>query len=328
MSGRGQCAAALDCKKSGNKVVACSRPLKGYRASRVNRDTRKRSIVFNPREGLLDQPVDLPCGKCIFCRLEHSRQNAMRCVHEASLYEQNCFVTLTYSSEHLPANGSIDPEAPVLWMKRLRKRFEDIRIRSFDCAEYGDENERPHYHILLFNLDFEDKYLWRVRDGFRYYRSPVLEDLWPYGNSEITDLTFETAAYVARYVTKKLDFGGVECTRVRFVDGRCVPMEHERAVCVSRRPGIGREWLAKFGETDVFSNDRVVMRGQVMRPPKYYDRVLEKLSPKTFSKLRKKRKWLALQNGPRRDDADRRWQVLELCKEASFKMLKRGFDHG
>lgn len=82
--------------------MPCFRPLKGYKSRVRNRDTGKRSIVFNPREGFHDLPVTLPCGQCIGCRLERSRQWAIRCAHEASLYEENCFITLTYRDEDLP----------------------------------------------------------------------------------------------------------------------------------------------------------------------------------------------------------------------------------
>ena len=82
--------------------MPCYHPLKGYRSKFVNPDTGKRSVVFNPREGFYDLPQQVPCGQCIGCRLEYSRQWAMRCAHEASLYEDNCFITLTYNPDNLP----------------------------------------------------------------------------------------------------------------------------------------------------------------------------------------------------------------------------------
>ena len=39
----------------------------------------------------------LPCGSCVSCRLAYSRSWAIRCMHEASLHDRNCFLTLTYS---------------------------------------------------------------------------------------------------------------------------------------------------------------------------------------------------------------------------------------
>ena len=48
-----------------------------------------------------------------------------------------------------------------------------------------------------FGLDFEDKKLWSVRDGYRVYKSDQLEKLWPFGMSEIGSVTPESAGYVA-----------------------------------------------------------------------------------------------------------------------------------
>jgi len=116
--------------------MACYRPLSAWRGSKLNPATGKRPIVFRASEAYLDMPMTLPCGQCIGCRLERSRQWAIRSVHEASLYDSNCFVTLTYSDSHLPRDCSLDPDAVPLFMKRLRKRFGD-GIRVFYCCVYG-----------------------------------------------------------------------------------------------------------------------------------------------------------------------------------------------
>ena len=87
--------------------MPCYSPLHGYRSKSVNPATGKRSIVFSPSEGFTDFKLALPCGQCIGCRLERSRQWAMRCMHEASLYKNNCFITLTYAPEKLPPSGSL-----------------------------------------------------------------------------------------------------------------------------------------------------------------------------------------------------------------------------
>ena len=129
--------------------MPCFSPLDGYRSRTVNA-SGKRSIVFDIHEGFHDRPVSVPCGQCVGCRLEKSRQWAMRCVHEASLYDENCFITLTYDDEFLPVGGSLDKGAFPRFMKRLRKKFEPRRIRFYHAGEYGDRFGRPHYHALLF----------------------------------------------------------------------------------------------------------------------------------------------------------------------------------
>ena len=149
------------------------------------------------------------------------------------MWDRNCFVTLTYNDEHLPANGSLNKRDITLFLKRLRKRY-GKGIRYYQCGEYGELLSRPHHHAILFNHDFEDKQLWSVRGGVRLYRSASLEQLWPYGYSTIGDVTFESAAYVARYVVKKI-------TGER--EGEHYRGKMPEFATMSRRPGIGRGWL-------------------------------------------------------------------------------------
>ena len=104
--------------------------------------------------------LQLPCGQCVGCRLERSRQWVVRCIHEASLYENNCFLTLTYSDDCLPNGNDLIYRHFQLFMKRLRKRF-GSNIRFYMCGEYGDLFGRPHYHACLFNFDAPDKVLYR-----------------------------------------------------------------------------------------------------------------------------------------------------------------------
>lgn len=209
-------------------------------------------------------------------------------MHEAETHKQNCFITLTYKPSDLPPLGSIDKKAPVLFMKRLRKRFGD-NIRSFGCAEYGEKRGRPHYHICLFNFDFPDKKLVTVRNGYDVWTSQALEELWPHGKSEIGTLTFDSAAYVARYVTKK-KFGKDKQGAYDAVDehGEIRQKEPETTVCVSRRPGLGRAWLEKF-KKGVRQNDSIIVDGKEVKPPKYYDRIWELEDPVEFDEVKQKR---------------------------------------
>ena len=106
-------------------IMACTRPLNCFK-------TPPGRVVFSPTAG--DVPFQVPCGKCIGCRLEHSRSWAVRCVHEAYMYENNCFVTLTYDDEHLPLTGdglaTLQRNDLTLFLKRLRKRYSH-KIRYF-----------------------------------------------------------------------------------------------------------------------------------------------------------------------------------------------------
>ena len=98
--------------------MTCYHPITGYRSREGrNPETGAWSIVFNPKKGYTDMPVLVPCGQCIGCRLEKSRQWAIRCVHEATLHQKNCFVTLTYNPQNLPSNGSLDKRALTLFLR-------------------------------------------------------------------------------------------------------------------------------------------------------------------------------------------------------------------
>ena len=158
--------------------MPCFHPLTAYQSS-------DGSISFVERKGGdIVRSLSLPCGQCVGCRLERSRQWAMRCMHEASLYSRNCFITLTYNNEHLPSDNSLQYPDFQKFMKRLRKRFNGVDrsanpdsndqfpIRFYMCGEYGETFGRPHYHACLFNFDFPDKTLYRRSpSGSFIYRS-------------------------------------------------------------------------------------------------------------------------------------------------------------
>ncbi len=264
--------------------MPCFSPLDGYRSKTVNA-SGKRSIVFDVREGFHDRPVSVPCGQCVGCRLEKSRQWAMRCVHEAALYDENCFITLTYDDDSLPAGGSLDKRAFPKFMKRLRKKFSDQRIRFYHAGEYGDRFGRPHYHALLFGFDFPDKYLWSSRGDYPVWRSDVLTALWPFGQSEIGTVSFESAAYVARYCMKKVT--GVKAAE--YYSG--VQPEYST---MSRRPGIGKRWYDEF-KSEVYGCDNVVISGKLVKPPRFYDGQYEAECPEAMAAIKAARR--AAQDG-------------------------------
>ncbi len=177
--------------------MPCYTPLNAWATKSANKDG-KRGIVFSPKHGSNWEPIALPCGQCIGCRISQSKNWAIRCVHEASLHEFNCFVTLTYNESSLPTGGTLVKRDVQLFLKRLRKQFSGLTIRFYCCGEYGENLLRPHYHLILFGVDFPDKYLMsQSKAGIKIYRSPTLERLWTYGFSSIGNVTFESAAYGA-----------------------------------------------------------------------------------------------------------------------------------
>ena len=196
----------------------------------------------------------------------------MRCVHEAELHEDNCFLTLTYDDAHLPDNGGLNKRHFQLFMKKLRKSIAPKKVRYYMCGEYGEATARPHYHAIIFGHWFTDQaFLFNTANGHAVYTSPTLRKLWKYGHVTMGTVTFESAAYVARYIMKKVTGEKAEehYKRVDPDTGEVHSIAPEYTA-MSRRPGIGRDWYDKYAD-DVFPSDTVVMRGQPMRPPRFYD---------------------------------------------------------
>lgn len=303
--------------------MACYSPLHAYKGK--SKDASKMSIVFRRPDSWKGEKLDLPCGQCVGCRLERSRQWAVRCMHEASLYDDNSFLTLTYSSENLPSNGSLPKYKGgdlQLFFKRLRKSIAPKRVRYYACGEYGENLGRPHYHALLFGHEFEDKKIFSAGKN-PLYTSDSLSKLWPFGFAVSGAVTFESAAYVARYVMKKISGSGA----AEHYAGR-VP----EFTVMSRRPGIGARWYEKF-KTDVHDYDRIVVRGYPSRPPRFYDNLLGVEDPARLAWLKIEREKNSkhfvtdtLSNGRviRVSDQDMcRLAVKEEIKKAEIKNLIR-----
>lgn len=251
---------------------------------------------------------------------------AARCVHEAQLHERNSFITLTYSDEWLPRRPTtLVPEHLQKFLKRLRHKTGPFRF--YGCGEYGDLHWRPHYHALLFGVDFPDRELYTVRRGVRVYTSELLSRTWGMGFCTVGEVTFESAAYCARYVMKKV--GGDQApyyySEIDPYTGELVPIEPEFSR-MSLKPGIGAEWFKKY-QADVFPDDFVVLKGKRMRVPDYYDKLFEQemVGPKhkllgPVSNVKRKRAERAEAVG---DNSPDRLAVREKVFKARIEKLKR-----
>lgn len=217
---------------------------------------------------------------------------------EAQLHERNCFITLTYDDEHLPQSGSLVPDHLSNFIKRLRedlRRDYSLYVRHFSCGEYGDEGERPHYHAAIFGWDFPDKSYHSKSGDNALYRSEQLEALWTMGNSSIGALTFESAAYVARYLMKKYNSKNLaENERINPETGEVFTNQIKEFVRMSLKPGIGGEWARKF-QNDWIDGSMVV-NGVQMAVPKYFYRDLVNRTGEESDHVlgfkQAKRKWL------------------------------------
>jgi hypothetical protein len=212
----------------------------------------------------------LPCGKCIECRLDYARQWAIRCVHEASMHPKNSFITLTYSDENLGENR-LDYTDFQLFMKKLRKT-QNEPIGFFCTGEYGEKSLRKHWHAIVFNYRPRDlKSLFATARGDQVYESASLSKLWTFGHSSLGDVTFESAGYCARYAAKKLGFGQ---------DGS---HPFEPISKKSNKNAIGKKWLEK-NYRDLLNVGAIVLQdGSTCSIPRYYQKWLkENLSPETW----------------------------------------------
>lgn len=273
--------------------MTCFHPLLAYRGElekiffyKKQRFSARYKKLFYKAE------LKLPCGQCINCKLERSRQWAVRCLHEAKMHDSNCFITLTYDDVNIPEYHRLCIRDFQLFLKRLRKKFGN-GIRYFHCGEYGEKDGRPHYHACLFGFDFPDRKYWKTtKSGSKLYRSDLLESLWKYGYSSVGDVTFESAAYVARYICKKVNGKAAEkhYLDIGYIDkdtGEQFAKIPEYTT-MSRRPGIGSKWFDEYN-SDVYPSDEVVIRGKQVRPPRYYDNKIELLDPGYFEILKAER---------------------------------------
>lgn len=303
--------------------MSCYSPIRAWRD--IDRFGGEGRIYFsNNPHSPQSKSLRLPCGGCVGCLNARSGQWALRCMHEASLHKENCFVTLTYDDAHLPSDGSLDKKEVSAFMKALRKAIFPRKVRFFCAGEYGSIRGRPHFHILLFGISFSDRYQCGTRGEYPVYRSPFLESIWRKGFSEIGTVTIESAGYVARYIMKRGK--GAKKVSVDLESGEDLgPVDPEFAL-MSRNPGIGAGWIDKWS-CDVYPRDGVVVRGSLCKPPRYYDLRVERRCPELVDGVRRRRKALADERVRRAgvfDDCESRLIVKEKVAIAKDSHIKRG----
>ena len=288
--------------------------------------------------------VRIPCGQCIGCRMDYAREWTSRLMCELQDYEENeCwFVTLTYSPEALAGkeyvsdNGkvvksfvtpAVDKDGVVidqLWtlskkdiqnfMKRLRRKLKDQKIRFYCCGEYGGETYRCHYHLILFGCRLPDGDLTLYKQsklGYLYYNSRLLSDVWPFGFVVLGRVTPESCGYTARYMLKKQK--GED--RNVYYD---VNLEPPFTLC-SRKPGLGFNYYQlhyKDSDRDFFVLP--TERGNyTFPPPRYFDRLLEQDKPEQAEIKKEKKKEFVYDKRKAEDfatDLDE-FERLDLLKE-------------
>lgn len=294
----------------------CVRPLLAWQCA--NRDV---VFVSNLKRNDIVRELSLPCGQCIECRLNRSRKWAMRCMHEASVHEANCFVTLTYRDDCVPHRGQLVYADYQKFMRRVRKQLGPVSF--YMCGEYGEKTWRPHFHACLFGLDFPDKLYYKSNaNGDKLYSSDILNRLWPYGYAIVGDVTFQSAAYVARYCVQKVTGQAAESHYAR-VDAEGVYQLVPEFNRMSLKPGIGKRFL-ELWKTDIYPHDYVIVNGVKCPPPRYYDKILKREDGDVFEDIvmdRERRARLRYE-----DEKPDRLAAREAVMQARASLLVRGLE--
>lgn len=305
--------------------MSCSSPIAAWQMAERSA-TGKRIISFRPR-GSVYAPINLPCGKCINCRLEYARGWAVRCLHESKMHSANMFVTLTYDNDHIPSNWSLEPREFKLFIKRLYmwafRRF-GIQIRYYGAGEYGDQFGRPHYHVIIFGLWMPDAKFYSGGDDAKLYVSAALDELWGKGSCKIAEVNYKTAAYVARYVVKKVDGKKREDGHylVHDMDG-VVTERHPEFSRQSRRPGIGAPYYEKYGK-EIRTHDNIIVDGRPVPSIRYYDVIAERVDVQRYRAIKALRAPSSVAEArDRKSEELRLRRISDHLAKAALKMRRR-----
>lgn len=212
------------------------------------------------------QKIYVNCGKCVECQDRYSKEWALRCSLEAKKYDYNCFITLTYAE----APDSVSKRDFQLFIKRLRKKIQPLKIKYFGCGEYGDLKGRPHYHINIFGWQPTDLYFWsKSKSNSEIFRSKTIEDLWSYGFSTVQKCDFNTVKYTALYMQKFLNYG-----------------DREKPFALMSQ-GLGADSIYEF---DLVKDSTIYFNGYKYPVPRYFVKKLEEITDMTAFKDNRRKK--------------------------------------
>lgn len=279
--------------------MSCYRPLfgkfQGY-------DEGKAQYKILPCSGIpaVYPDINVPCGHCVGCRLDKSRQWADRMMLELDHSKTAIFVTLTYDPLNVPVACSLDDGSVLftlnkrdvqLFMKRLRRSFDGREIRFYLAGEYGSQTHRPHYHAILFGLslaDFPDiQPVSKNSFGQFLYSSQKMYEIWKLGNVALAEVSWQTCAYVARYCVKKL------CDDVSRETYESFGVQPEFAL-MSRKPGIAGFYALEHPELierskQYFSDPNGVSPRTSCQTPKFVFDKLQLTNPELYDIIKKQR---------------------------------------
>ncbi len=316
--------------------MPCFTPLKGYK------DIISGGLTFDKSKS--HSLLEVACGQCLGCRVDHALMWAIRIVHESFLHldnHGNSWLTLTYrdpsactakqykDGHFIPSDNSLRPSDVSKFFRSLRKANPEHKIRYFYCGEYGspDKGERPHYHVCLFNHSFNDVQLFKDDEGLYTYTSPTLEKHWPHGFSTVSELNYRTASYTAGYVFKKITGDRAKDHYLRCDEhGQAywlVP-EYIRMSTGNKNPpcGLGAKFYEKY-KSDIFPADETPVpgHGTVQLVPRYYQDILKATDPGTLKLVKEIRQTFLKNHGD--DFTPARLLDKYKCAQARQNNLKR-----
>lgn len=278
------------------KIVPRSEVMEGLEHNpNMVRNTIMKINNYNKIHGIDKGYETIPCGYCYACKLNKSAEWATRCILESYKYSHNWFITLTYDNDHLPPDGTLAPEDMTRLIHTIREYYRIKkgikRISYLYCGEYGTNTGRPHYHLLLFGapFDLDQFYDTFVDTNYKtHWKSKELDKWWGKGMCDICVLEWSNAAYVARYTMKKA-FAEPNSQDKYEAIGK-IP----EFIRMSRRPGIGMDYYDEHWQ-EIYELDQMVMKtikGNTgnFKPPKAFDRKLEKLNPDLYNYIKENRK--------------------------------------
>ena len=291
------------------------------------------SIPHSPYARIITDWIPIPCGQCVGCRLKRSQDWATRCMLESKSHKYNYFLTFTYDDLSVPVSTYIDQDTGEIcniftlfkkdlqnFWKRLRKRV-DYKFKYYACGEYGSITARPHYHAIVFGLEIPDlTFHSQSRSGFNLYTSEWLQSIWKKGYVVIGDVTFESCAYVSRYIMKK-----------QLGDGSKVYDDYNiqpEFTSMSLKPAIGLEYFEDNFE-EIYKNDEIILpEGRVVKPPRYFDNKYDLIDEVDMANIKDKRKDVAekiqeLKSWETDKDFQEMLKAEEINKKNSVKRLVR-----
>lgn len=305
--------------------MACYKPIQ------VHQIKKGQKVIFKSykREDLNVMRYDMnvnylkndsvPCRKCIGCKMDNAKEWAIRSALESKESPWNWFVTLTYSNENLTYNSLGLPNTNMndltKFINSLRKYFErkgHIGIKYIASNEYGSKNNRPHYHILLFNCPLDDLVETGKKNsiGNKYYQSKLIDKLWNKGMTVIGYLTYESAGYTARYSVKKMST----------LDYKTLKLVPEK---LRMSKGIAKAYYER-NKDKIYKYDVIYIKTEKgllkSQPPRYFDRLAENdvTVPLEMIKLRRS----AVAKNKLKNEVDSTVSYVELLADKQRRLSK------